>query len=356
MNPRVALFAGSRTIVTATVAASLFVLMTACGDKKDKPATQTAAKVNKEEITVHQINAVLQQQRGLKPEQADEASRRALERLIDQELAVQKAAELKVDRDPRVVQAIEAARRDIIARAYVEKIGEGATKPTPAEIKKYYDDHPALFKERQVYQLQELAIHASADQIEPLRKKLQASKAIGEFIDYLKANNFKFTANQAVRAAEQLPMAVLPALAKMKDGQAMLNTTPTGAQVVVVAGSRAQPVDEERASRAIEQFLLNERKRKIVADDLKSLRGGAAIAYAGKFAASAPAAAELIKAPTPAEVAASAAATLDTKSITEGLGLKTGAAAASAAELADAAVKPASGVDASSISKGLGLK
>ena len=348
MNSRVALL----------TAIALAVSLTACGDKKDKdkPATQTAVKVNKEEITVHQINAVLQQQRDLKPEQVEEAGRRALERLIDQELAVQKASELKVDRDPRVVQALEAARREIVARAYAEKIGEGATKPTPAEIKKYYDDNPSLFKERRVYQLQEIAIQAAPDQIDTLRSKLQAAKNIGEFIEYLKANNIKFAANQAVRAAEQVPMTALPALAKMKDGQATLNSTATGAQVVVVAGSRAQPVDEERAGTAIEQFLLNERKRKIIADDLKALRGEARIVYAGAYAASAPMAAEVIKAPTPAEVAASAAATLDTKSISEGLGLKTGAVAASAAEAADAAVKPASGVDATSISKGLGLK
>ena len=50
------------------------------------------------------------------------------------------------------------------------------------------------------------------------------------------------------------------------------------------------------------------------------------------------------------------AAALDSKAMTEGLGLKTGAVAASAAEAADAAVKPASGIDAASISKGLGLK
>ena len=337
---------------------ALAVALTGCGDKKDKdkPATQTAVKVNKEEITVHQINAVLQQQRGLKPEQAEEAGRRALERLIDQELAVQKSAELKVDRDPRVLQALEAARREIIARAYVVKIGEGATKPTPAEIKAYYDANPALFKDRRVYQLQELTIEAAPERIETLRAKLQAAKNIGEFVEYLKANNIKYVANQAVRAAEQLPMVALPALAKMKDGQAMFNTTPTGAQVLVLAGSRAQAVDEERAGKAIEQFLLNERKRKIVADDLKALRGAARIAYAGKYAASAPAAAEVEKAPTPAEVAASAAATLDTKSIIDGLGIKAGTGAASAAEAADAAVKPSSGVDASSISKGLGLK
>jgi EpsD family peptidyl-prolyl cis-trans isomerase len=125
-------------------------LLTACGkkDDKDKPASQTAAKVNKEEITVHQINFVLQQQRGLVPEQAASASKQILERLIDQELALQKAEDQKIDRDPRVVQQIEAARRDIISRAYLEKIASGAPKASPAEIKAYYDAHPALFKER----------------------------------------------------------------------------------------------------------------------------------------------------------------------------------------------------------------
>ena len=340
---------------TALVLVTSAILLSACGDKKEKPATQTAAKVNREEITVHQINAVLQQQRGLKPEQTDDASRRALERLIDQELALQKAAEMKVDRDPRVMQAIDAARRDIVSRAYVEQIGEGATKPTPAEIKKYYDDNPALFRDRRVYQLQELAIEVAPGQVDALRSKLQAAKNINEFVEYLKTNKIGYSANQAVRAAEQLPLDALPALAKLKDGQAMLNPTPTGAQVVVLAGSRVQPVDEAQAGKAIEQFLLNERKRKIVADDLKALRSSAKIAYVGKFADAAPAAAEVIKSPTAAEVAASAAA-LDTKSINVGLGLGTGAAAASAAAMADAAVKPASGVDAAAIRKGMGLK
>jgi EpsD family peptidyl-prolyl cis-trans isomerase len=346
----------ARVLMVALAAGLMF---TGCGDKKDKdkPATQTAAKVNKEEITVHQINAVLAQQRGLKPEQAEEAGRRALERLIDQELVVQKAAEKKIDREPRVVQAIEAARREIVARAYAEKLGEGAPKPAAEEIRKYYNDHPALFKERRLYQLQEVVVQAEPDKMPAITAKLKAAKNANEFVEYLKANDIKFNANQAVRAAEQIPMSSLPELAKLKDGQALLTPTPTGASIVFLAASRAQPVDEERASKAIEAFLLNERKRKLVADDLKALRSSAAIEYVGRYAASAPAQ-EVYKAPTPAEVAASAAATLDTKSITEGLGLKgnAGAAAASAVEAADAAVKASSGVDASSISKGLGLK
>ena len=59
----------------AIVALALTAALAGCGDKKEKSPSQTAAKVNKEEITVHQINFVLQQQRGLRPEQTDAASR-----------------------------------------------------------------------------------------------------------------------------------------------------------------------------------------------------------------------------------------------------------------------------------------
>jgi len=267
------------------VAATLLV---GCGDKKkEKAATQTAARVNKEEITVHQINFLLAQQRGLAPEQAASASRAALERLIDQELALQKADEQKLDRDPRVVQQIEAARRDIIARAYLEKIAEGAPKPTPKEVAAYYEAHPALFKERRIYSLQEVVIEASADQIEGLKKTLASSKTFVDFVNYLKANNIRFAGNEAVRGAEQLPLASIDQFAKMKDGQAVFNVRPNGAQVINLAASRMQPVSLEQATPAIEQFLRNERKRKLLSDDMQALRSAAKIEYVGDFAADA---------------------------------------------------------------------
>ncbi|MDO9283968.1 MAG: EpsD family peptidyl-prolyl cis-trans isomerase [Aquabacterium sp.] len=302
-------------------------LLAACGDKKEKGASQTAAKVNKAEVTVHQINFVLQQQRNLRPEQADAASKQILERLIDQELALQKADDLKIDRDPRVVQQLEAAKREIIARAYLEKVGEAAPKPTPEEIKKYYEEKPALFKERRIYSIQEIGIEAKPEQVAELRAKLGASKNISEFVEFLKANEFKFAGNQAVRAAEQLPLQSLDAFAKMQDGQAILNQGPNGVQVVVLASSRSQPVTEEQARPAIEQFLLNDRKRKLIEEDVKKMRAEAKIEYVGKFgegapgaaAASAPAA---TPAATPAPAAPAASTGLSSTDISKGMGLK----------------------------------
>ena len=317
------------------LAASLVVLAGCSDTNKEKVATQTAAKVNKEEITVHQINFVLQQQRGLKPEQADAAGSQILERLIDQELALQKAEELKLDRDPRVVQQIEAARRDIIARAYVEKTGEAASKPTDAEIKAYYDAKPALFSARRIYSLQEISIEATPEQVGTLRERLGASKNASEFVEYLKANGYRFSGNQAVRPAEQLPLNMLDSFAKMSDGQAALLPSATGAQVILLAGSRSEPVDEARAKPAIEQFLLNDAKRKLVESDIKALRAAAKIEYEGKFASgpsdAASAAPQTAEAPAPVtpsgttapapELAASGSG-LSADDISKGMGLK----------------------------------
>ena len=291
----------------AAVALGVAVLLAGCGERKDQARGEVAARVGGDEVLVEQIQLVLQQQRQLRPEQAEAASRQVLERLIDQQLAVRKADELQLDREPRVVQQLEAARREVLARAYVEKVGEAVARPTPEEIKAYYDDKPALFGDRRIYSIQELAIEARPEQLPALRESLAASKNIGDFVEYLKANDYRFAGNQAVRAAEQLPHNSLEAFSRMKDGQAALVPTPGGVQVVVLAGSRSQPVSEEQARPVIEQHLLVERRRKRVEEDLKALRAAADIEYLGRFAAPAASASAATASATAASAAPGAA-------------------------------------------------
>lgn len=317
----------------ALAAAAVLVLAACGGGGKGDKASQTAAKVNKEEITVHQINYVLQRQPGLRPEQAEAAGKQVLERLIDQELAVQKAQDLKLDRDPRVVQQIEAAKREIIARAYLDRVGESVAKPTADEISKYYNDKPALFKDRRIYNLQELVIEAKPEQFGEIRAKLQDAKNMGEFVEFLKARDFRFAGNQAVRAAEQLPLNSVDAIGRMKDGDSAVTQSPSGLTVLFLVGSRSQPVDEARARPAIEQFLLNQRKAEQAQKEMKALREAAKVEYVGKFAEGAPGAAGAASAP--ADAAAPAAA--PTAPVTP-------------------AAPAASGLDANTISKGMGLK
>ena len=68
-------------VVNLGAAVLVASLLAGCGGGQGRSDSQTAAKVNKEEVTVHQINGALAQQRGVRPEDSEEASRRILERL-----------------------------------------------------------------------------------------------------------------------------------------------------------------------------------------------------------------------------------------------------------------------------------
>lgn len=313
-------------------------LLAGCGDKakSEGKASQAAARVNGDEITVHQINQVLERQPGLKPEQTDAASRQVLESLIDQQLAVAKAEEQKLDRDPQVVQLLDATRRSILARVYLEKAAAaGAGTPTPEELRKYYDTKPALFSQRKVYALQEFTVLAPADVTGPLMDKLKATKTATDFVETMKNSGVKFTANQVTQAAEGLPMNLLEPLSRVGDGEALYITGADGFKAVLVVASKSQPVAFEQAKPAIEQFLTAERRREFAQKEIKSLRAAAKLEYIGKFAEKAASGAAAASAPavaasaTPAVVPAPAAASgpastgLDTDALNKGLsGLK----------------------------------
>ncbi|MCF8206131.1 MAG: peptidyl-prolyl cis-trans isomerase, EpsD family, partial [Methylotenera sp.] len=149
---------------------------------------------------------------------------------------------------------------------------------------------------------------------------------LNEFAEYLKSADLRFSGNQAVRAAEQLPLASVDAISRMKDGDSMISPNPAGLTVLFLVGSRSEPVDEARARPAIEAFLLNQRKAEAIQKDLKALRESSKIEYVGKFAQPAPggaASAPVLPAASDAAApVAPAASGLDAASISKGMGLK----------------------------------
>lgn len=297
---------GARALLLAPAVA---VMIAACG-KEDgtKTATQVAAKVNREEITVHQLNNAMAQFRNLNPEQQKAATRQVLERMIDQELLVQKAIERKLDREPRVMQSIEASRRQILSQAYVEQLSAQVQRPSADEITKFYGERPELFAERKIYRLQELAIPARAEiTAQLLEEQIRKAKSLNDVVAWLKSLNVPFNANSTVKAAEQLPLEVVPRLAQLQVGQVMLMPAQQGYLLVQVAATEKQPLDEKQAQPFIEQFLTNQKRLELARGEVKSLRDTAKIEYIGDFAADAPAkAAKAAKAEQPAAAEKSA--------------------------------------------------
>jgi EpsD family peptidyl-prolyl cis-trans isomerase len=253
-----------------------------CGERR-VDATQVAARVNDADITVHQIAFLTQHDRSIKPDQGDAANKRVLESLIDQELAVQKAIELKLDREPQNVQALEAARREVLARAYKERVAQAVTRSTPEEARQFYEATPALFKERRVYTLQELVVDAPQAKQAWISEQLTKAKSADEFAEALKAEGLRYTGSHTVKPSEQLPMGLVERFAKMKDGDSAVVSEAPMLRIVFIAASHLEPVSYERAAPAIEQYLATLAKRRAIDDNLKALRTAAHITYQGKF-------------------------------------------------------------------------
>jgi len=163
-----------KRLFTSSALIAIAFALSACGKADEKTtSSQIAAKVNRNEISVHQVNHAIAQRRDIGAEQAKQAAGEALERVIDQELLVQKALEAKQDRDPQVMQAIESAKRQILAQAYIDKVAIAASTDSQENIEKFYKDNPALFARRRIYHVHELVVVAPGGLEEPAAHRLE---------------------------------------------------------------------------------------------------------------------------------------------------------------------------------------
>ncbi|OZA26167.1 MAG: peptidyl-prolyl cis-trans isomerase, EpsD family [Hydrogenophilales bacterium 17-61-9] len=265
------------------------VLLIGCGDKKDGAATgdkkenQVAAKVNGTELTVRQVNFALQRVPDLNQAQTRAASLQVVRNLVDQEVIAQQALSDKLDRDPNVVQALDAARRQILAEAYMSRKLGAPAEPSDADVTDYYDKHPELFAKRKIYRLQEIGITAPKDRHEAIRAQLAASKTLNDFAAWLKAESLPIKAGQTVKPAEQISLELLPKLAQMPDGQAIVVNAPDGLLVIVLADSQMQPATLEQARPAIARALQTQTRQEAAKAELVALKAAARIEYMGEF-------------------------------------------------------------------------
>lgn len=288
-------------------------LLAGCGQKKDVAAggagAEVVAKVNGDDLTAGQLTIALQKQRGMRPDAGDAASKMVLDQLIDEQIIAQKAVAAKLDQDPRVVAQIESARRDILARRFIESVAETAGKPGADAVQKFYDSRPALFAQRKVYTVQRLDIQAPENRRAEVDAHVQSLKTSAELTDWLKAQKIVFTSRQEQQAAEQLPPTVLEKLATMKEGEAMVVPSQFGVAALTLVSSAPAPKTLADARPAIEQYLASQGRRELLMGLQKTVRDGAKVEYQGRFAALAPAGGDAaLPAPAPALPAASATA------------------------------------------------
>jgi EpsD family peptidyl-prolyl cis-trans isomerase len=297
---------------TRVLCAALILLaasLSACGEKaKEKKPGQALASVNGEEVTVLQLNEELQRA-GVTAAQQDSASKQLLQVLIDRQLLQEAAAKENLDRDPKVMQAIDRAKALIVAQAYLQKRIGNVAKPTPAEVEEYFNKNPDFFSNRKQFSMSEVVI-ATSDLTPEVRSAANTVKSLEELAVWLDAHKLKYGRTQVSRSTADLPQQLSAKLLGMPKGQLFVVKEGPRAMFISVTEVKDAPVTLAVAAPQIEQFLVNQKNKELASAELGRLRAGARIEYLNKSMApdTNPAAPGTGASPAPA-VAAPAAGT-----------------------------------------------
>ena len=268
-------------MAVAACAVLLAATLAGCGEKK-KPTGQVVAKVNGEEITIHQLKSEFS---ALTTSSADQAklTRTILDSLIDEQLLVEYSKERKLDRDPQVMQALEKARRQILAQAIQDSLAMSSPRPTAAEVRAFYEAQPALFEKRRIYTFHQFIIDRASFS-DALKAKLDKAKSDPDVVKALKEQKIGFRELLTAKPAEQLPMEVLPRIAAMAKGDLVVLNNGAETTIMRLVDFVEQPATVQQATPVIEQYLINARKKDLLDAKLKTLRTAAKIEYLGPFA------------------------------------------------------------------------
>lgn len=259
----------------------LAAALPACGNKaRDGKPGQALASVNGAEITVLQLNEELQRA-GVGPAQQEAASKQLLQVLIDRQLLQTEAAKEKLDRDPRVMQAIERARALIVAQAYLQKRVGNQVRPTAAEVADYFNKNPQFFAHRKQFNMNELVI-ASGDLTPELKAAADAAKSLEEVAAWMETHKVKFGRTQVMRSTADLTPDMSAKLLGLPKGQLFIVKEGERSLLISIADIREAPVTLDTAAQQIEQFLFNKRNKEGATAELARLRASARIDYLNK--------------------------------------------------------------------------
>ena len=256
------------------------------GEAPNSKPTQVAARVNAEELTVHQLNERLSTWTGGVGTSGveDPAIGRGLNRLIELTLLRQEAEAQGLANKPEVMRQLMASRAEVLARAMAQQLGDEEATPTPQEARRYFDEHPEAFSKRQVFLLQELRANAEAGSKEKMFQRLQEFRNAQAMARALERDGQRVSLAHLQVGSDQLPLEQWKKLKSLESGQAIKVDDPQGLRIWWLQTAVDQPIEWPQAQPLIERMLGNQARAERVRREIERLRAAAKVEYVGDFA------------------------------------------------------------------------
>jgi len=247
------------------------LLFVGCEQTSHEPS-QVIATVNGDEISVHQLAFAISQNPMKVQGESDRAA--SVEKLIDRQLMVQQALSNKLDRQPEIMMQLEEARLQVLAAAYAEYVirQHPRTRDIDREMAEYYAAHPALFGQRKLYTLREIAIPSDSQALTEAQERLQRKESLETVFEWLKQQPGRFSDQIAVRPADHLPIEVADKLSLVKPGETIAFKLPRALTIYQVQSAEPAPLDWNAAKPMIEKYLKAQSEKALNETELNRLR------------------------------------------------------------------------------------
>jgi EpsD family peptidyl-prolyl cis-trans isomerase len=230
-------------------------------------------------ITSAELEQVLTRLPPVAADQAKAARRIVLDRLVDEKLLARRALDDKLDKEPAVMQRIEAARRGILAAAYAKRAAATSIRPDPAGARAFYDANPVLFANRVIVELEEVELTGSAADLQRFNRLFMQSKgSLPALLATLEREGHPSATFVRLRTPEELPLPLARRFAALKPGQPVAYTLGS-LNLAVVRRVEAAPIPFAVAQPTILKLIDNQHRATILKAELKDLRDQADLRF-----------------------------------------------------------------------------
>lgn len=232
--------------------------------------TQVVAKVNGDEITVHQINGEMRRLQ-VPVANPQKVAKQMLTSLIDRQLLVQEAQKLNLDRTPEVMQLVDAARAQIYAQAYLARKVSTLGPATEKEVQQFMVEHPEVFSHRKVFTTSDVIFANDAAKVDVNQLQTLVSNA-EELKAWLNSHQIHFEIAEETIPTEALPKEAVSLADQVKVGDLLFMHDDIKVVARSIANIAEVPLTEQQAMDMATKAV-NERKRQqLILDELQRLK------------------------------------------------------------------------------------
>lgn len=261
------------------------LLLAACdqSSNNDLPAGQTIARVDGQDVTIHELNAELKGVPLPSGEARKAVEQQALQKIIDRRILAGLARERKLDKSPDFVLLKQRAEDAVLVDLLQQSMANQAKRPTVQDAQRFIDENPTLFAERKILALDQFVFPLPADP-----KKLQElapMKTLGEVEKWLIDNGLQYRRQPARLDTLQIDPAAAKRILSLPPGEVFVVPANGVASANIVTDTKAEPVPPADATRVAMAILQNRAVMATASRELESevKKRRAAVSYQSGF-------------------------------------------------------------------------